>query len=156
MDRPAPVYSARLHGEECVRRGATLVEAAVVLSIAGLLLGICVVPVRRLFDGTQARNATAALMGALAFARSAAIARSELVEVAIDAPAARLTIVAGADTLARDSLGGRFGVTLDATASRIRYTPTGHGWGLSNTRIIARRGTAADTLTVSRLGRVRR
>ena len=139
-----------------MRRGATLLEAAVVLSIAGLLLGICVVPVRRQFDGTQVRNATGALMGALAFARSAAIARSELVEVTIDAPNARLTIVAGSDTLSRESLGGRFGVTLEASASRIRYAPTGHGWGLSNARIIARRGGSADTLTVSRLGRVRR
>lgn len=139
-----------------MRRGATLVEAAVVLSIAGVLLGVCVVPVRRLFDGIQVRNATAAVAGSLALARSAAVARSEFVQVALDAANARLTITSGADTIAIESLRARFGVTLEASAALIRYSPLGHGWGLSNARVIARRGAAADTLTVSRLGRVRR
>ena len=139
-----------------MRRGTTLVEAAVVLSIAGVLLGLTLVPVRRLLDGAAVKNATAAVSGALALARSVAIARGQLVEVSIHAPSARVTVVAGPDTLSDERLGIRFGVSLEATASRVRYAPTGHGWGLSNTRVIARRGAAADTLTVSRLGRVRR
>ena len=139
-----------------MRRGTTLVEAAVVLSVAGMLLGICIVPLTRYFDAVQARSAIAAVSAACALARSVAIARSDFAEVTIDDAAARVIVVAGADTLSDERLGIRFGVALDATASRVRYSPTGHGWGLSNVRVIARRGRAADTLTVSRLGRVRR
>ena len=139
-----------------MRRGATLLEVAVVLSIAGLLLAITVTPAIRYLDASAARSASAAVAGALALARSAAIARGELAEVSIQAPGARITVVAGVDTLSDERLGTRYGVALEATTSRVRYAPTGHGWGLSNTRVITRRGRAADTLTVSRLGRVRR
>ena len=139
-----------------MRRGVTLVEVAVVLSIAGLLLGVSMAPLRRLRDASAVRSATAAVSGALALARSAAIARGAHVEAIIHPQSGRVTVVAGADTLSDERVGPRYGVALEASALRVRYAPTGHGFGLSNTRVIARRGAVADTLTVSRLGRVRR
>ena len=139
-----------------MRRAATLIEVTIVLSIAGLLAGLVAVPAARLFDGIQVRSAVSALSAACALARAAAIARSAPAEVALVPGEARVLVIAGADTLSDERLGSRFGITLEATASRIRYSPLGHGWGLSNARIIARRGRAADTLVVSRLGRVRR
>lgn len=139
-----------------MRRAATLIEVTIVLSVAGLLVGIVAVPAARLFDGVQVRSAVSAVSAACALARSAAIARSTLAEVTLVPDEARVIVIAGADTLSDERLGSRFGITLEATATRIRYSPLGHGWGLANARIIARRGRAADTLTVSRLGRVRR
>lgn len=139
-----------------MRRAATLIEVTIVLSVAGLLVGIVAVPAARLFDGVQVRSAVSAVSAACALARSVAIARSTFAEVTLVPGEARVLVIAGTDTLSDERLGSRFGITLEATATRIRYSPLGHGWGLANARIIARRGRAADTLTVSRLGRVRR
>ena len=139
-----------------MRRAATLIEVTIVLSIAGLLVGIVAVPAARLLDGVQVRSAVSAVSAACALARAAAIARSSPAEVSLVPAEARVLVIAGTDTLADERLGNRFGITLEATATRIRYSPLGHGWGISNARVIARRGRAADTLTVSRLGRVRR
>jgi len=36
------------------------------------------------------------------------------------------------------------------------YAASGLGYGASNLRVIVRRGASADTITVSRLGRVKR
>ena len=138
-----------------MRRATTLIEVTIVLSIVGLLVGIVALPAARVFDGIQVRSAVSAISAACALARSSAIARSVLAEVTLVPADARVLVIAGADTLADERLGSRFGITLEATATRIRYSPLGHGWGLANARVIARRGRAADTLTVSRLGRVR-
>lgn len=50
----------------------------------------------------------------------------------------------------------RHGVTLVATRRTIRIGPTGLGWGAANTRLILSRGAVAETLTTSRLGRLKR
>lgn len=49
----------------------------------------------------------------------------------------------------------RHGVALTATRAAIRIAPTGVGWGAANTKVILRRGAAAESLTTSRLGRLR-
>jgi hypothetical protein len=36
------------------------------------------------------------------------------------------------------------------------FGPTGMGWGVSNTRITLQRGSQVETITVSRVGRVKR
>jgi Tfp pilus assembly protein FimT len=139
-----------------VRRGTTLLELVVILGIIGTLAGIAFVPAARTLDRIRVRDATASFSAACALARQAAISRSAVVTVHVDTQPARLTVVAGADTIHRDHLAGRLGVTLSVSGASVAYSPTGQGWGLSNMRFIARRGAAGDTATVSRLGRVRR
>jgi 23S rRNA (cytidine1920-2'-O)/16S rRNA (cytidine1409-2'-O)-methyltransferase len=60
------------------------------------------------------------------------------------------------DTLLDLPLGARYGIALSSTRDSIAYGPTGRGYGASNTTITIRRNGAADTIVVSRLGRVRR
>ncbi|UCD23847.1 MAG: hypothetical protein JSW51_12560 [Gemmatimonadota bacterium] len=48
------------------------------------------------------------------------------------------------------------GVSLDVSRADIRLYPTGVGLGAANTRLVLQRGAFAETLTVSRLGRLRR
>lgn len=139
-----------------MRRGTTLLELVVILGIIGTLAGIVFVPAARTLDRIRVRDATASLSAACAIARQAAIGRSTIVAVHIDTQPARLAVVAGPDTIHRDHLAARLGVSLEASATTIAYGATGQGWGLANARVIARRGAAADTVTVSRLGRVRR
>jgi hypothetical protein len=49
----------------------------------------------------------------------------------------------------------RHGVSLSASRQRVRLAPTGIGWGAANTKLVLRRGTAAESLTTSRLGRLK-
>jgi len=48
------------------------------------------------------------------------------------------------------------GVTLEVSNAEVVFGPTGMGWGVSNTKIVLRRGSHSATLTTSRLGRVKR
>ena len=50
----------------------------------------------------------------------------------------------------------RYGVNFSTTRDSIAFTSGGLGYGAANTQIILRRGVAADTIAVSRLGRARR
>jgi hypothetical protein len=47
------------------------------------------------------------------------------------------------------------GVTLESTRTSITYSQTGIGYGAGNLTLIIARNLAADTIFVSRLGRVR-
>ena len=69
---------------------------------------------------------------------------------------AAVTVFAGPDTIERRPLGTVHGVRLTVTRDSIAYAANGMGYGAANTRVILSRGAAAETVTVSRLGRVRR
>ena len=139
-----------------MRNGTTLLELIVVLSAVAVLAGLAFLPASRFVDAVRVRDATAAVLGACAMARQAAIGRSAAATVLVDTAPARLTVIAGADTLLSDHLDARLGVALSTTGRAVTYAADGLGWGLSNLRIVARRGAASDTVTVSRLGRARR
>lgn len=74
----------------------------------------------------------------------------------MDTAGARLSIVAGTETVAVHDLGAVFGVRLSTTRDSIAWSPVGLGYGAANARLIVARGLATETVTVSRLGRVRR
>ena len=57
--------------------------------------------------------------------------------------------------LARYALGHAHGVSLVTTRDSIAFDARGLGYGAANLTLVARRGAAADTLVVSRLGRTR-
>ena len=50
----------------------------------------------------------------------------------------------------------RLKVSLTVSRSVIRFQPTGIGYGAANTTLVFRRGRAADSLSTSILGRIRR
>jgi hypothetical protein len=59
----------------------------------------------------------------------------------------------GADTVARADFTDR-GVRLHATRDSMAYGANGLGVGAANLRLVLSRGARADTITISRLGRV--
>ncbi len=139
-----------------MRHGTTLIEIMAVLVLISLLLLISIPRLGRGRDSVAVRSAREQVVSALAVARSRAIFGSRTVAVRFDTLASRVLLLAAADTeLVRD-VGQEFGVAMVASRDSIAYGPTGRGYGAANTRIILARGAAAETVTVSRLGRVRR
>jgi Tfp pilus assembly protein FimT len=139
-----------------MRRGYSSVQMLVVLAIIAVL---CVISIPRLSDArdrSAVRGAATQVVTAFALARSAAVLRASRVAVVIDPELATLRVLAESETLHVRALRPEFGVTLTATRDSVAYGPTGRGYGAANSSIILRRGSAADTVLVSRLGRVRR
>jgi hypothetical protein len=93
--------------------------------------------------------------GALARARDEALARHVVVGVRVDTGQATVVLRAHGDRIALYALGHAHGVSLSTTRDSIAFDARGLGYGAANLTLVARRGTAADTLVVSRLGRVR-
>lgn len=137
------------------RRGTTLIELLIVMSVLAIVAAITIPASAALRDRSAVRAATTEVVSALALARSAATAEWRTVGVYFDTAAARVLVRAPPDTFADIPLGGRYGVRLSATRDSVGYGPTGRGYGASNATLTVRRGSAADTIIVSRLGRVR-
>lgn len=139
-----------------MRRGITLVELALAMVIVCLIAGLGVAGGRRLLDGMHVSAATGEAHTLFGVARQLAILGSRMVTLEIDTTGRRLVVRSGMEVLRVRELGQLHGVSLAATRSSTTYGASGIGYGASNLTLILRRGQAADTLTVSRLGRVRR
>jgi Tfp pilus assembly protein FimT len=136
-------------------RGHTLLEVVVVLCILGMVTVPVVHALAYQLDRIAVRSAIAEAGGAIARARDEALTRRESVTLRVDQRSATLTLRATDHQLARYALGHAHGVTLASTRDSITFDPRGLGYGVANLTLVARRRTAADTLVVSRLGRVR-
>lgn len=141
-----------------MRRGFTLLELAIVLSVAGFVLALSQRPLRRALDHFAADGAARDVTTLLAVTRQTAVALGRR---------ARLRVTP--ESLAVDTLGntgwGRHrawpgpadrGVTVAASNPIVVFAPTGLAWGVSNTTIVLMRGSHVETVIVSRVGRVRR
>lgn len=137
--------------------GFTVLELLVVICIAGLLVSIWLPRAARLMDWITTQRALRDMTTALAVARHGAV---------LQATRARLTI--SADTLRIDRLEAAgwvpwwrrpgpasHGVQLQVSNAVVVFGPNGMAWGASNTTILLRRGSQAETITVSRVGRVK-
>jgi hypothetical protein len=107
-------------------------------------------------DRASVRSAATEIATILSSARRAAMLRSSSAMGVIDEERSVASITVGADTMLTRDVGSELGVTIAATRDTVLYGPSGRGWGASNTSIVVARGRWADTLFVSRLGRVRR
>ncbi|HJU88219.1 MAG TPA: GspH/FimT family pseudopilin [Gemmatimonadaceae bacterium] len=134
----------------------TLTELVVVLALIGILALFARPAFGGLYDRSTVISATSELVAVIGTARQLAITEGRIVAVRLDAPAGRVVVFAGRDTFHVRGLRETHGVTLIASRDSIAFYPTGRGYGAANTSIIIERGTAADTVHVSRLGRVRR
>jgi len=139
-------------------KGFTLVELMVVVLIAAVLLALGFPRAARLLDWIETELAARDVISALAIGRNGAVLQSTR---------ARLTIAT--DTLRIDRLGAQgwepwwrtpgpasHGVALETSNPVVIFGPTGMGWGASNTTVVLRRGSQAETITMSRVGRVKR
>ena len=141
-----------------MRRGFSLAELAVVLAITAVVTAVTLPRLRGLLDWIAVDSAAEQVTTALAVARNAAVAQGS-----------RSRLVIAADTLRIDRWQGDSwravlrwlgplarGITLDVSNDVVVFDPIGLGWGASNTTVVLRRGSRTETITVSRVGRVKR
>jgi Tfp pilus assembly protein FimT len=138
------------------RAGTTLLEVALVCAVVGIATAIAAPGVRGVVDGVQLRGARDELVAACAAARQLAILRGQTVTLTVDAPRGVVVVATPVDTVVRRDLAADYGVRVAATRTAVAFAPTGLGVGVSNLSVVLTRGRVADTVFVSRLGRVRR
>ena len=139
-----------------MRAGQTLVELVAVVAIVGVLTAMTVPNLRIARDQAIVRDAATELVATLDAARSAALRRGTLGVAAFDTARGEPRVIADGDTLMVHQIGTELGVTLRASRDSVVYGPSGRGYGATNTTLIVALGGIEDTVTVSRLGRVRR
>lgn len=138
-----------------MRRGFTLSEMALVLSITGAVLGIALPKLGTLRDSIAVEHAAWQIVSAHQRARVVAITRSRpaLLTVAQGTLSIRLQ---GAGAAMWDNGGpAALGVSLAGPPRTLIFSPVGITMGLSNATFALSRGAAARSVVVSRLGRVR-
>jgi prepilin-type N-terminal cleavage/methylation domain-containing protein len=135
------------------RLAFTLLELLIVCVIIGVALGIAAPRIRSISDSLAVEAAARSAVHMFATARLVAL-RDRGAELRVDADGMRL-LVRGRIVRERQ-LAADHGVRVRTTVTSIRYAATGLGLGLSNGTVYITRGRAADTIVVSRLGRVRR
>jgi len=141
-----------------VRRGFTLTEMVVVLAVVALLTTFVVSRLVPLVDWIAADGAARDMTTALAVTRTAAVLRGVRARLRIAADSLRIDRegAAGWEPYARWAGPASAGVSLTVSNPEVVFSPLGIAWGLGNTRIVLRRGSQVETITTSRLGRVRR
>ncbi|MDB4907925.1 MAG: hypothetical protein JWO05_2709 [Gemmatimonadetes bacterium] len=137
------------------RRAFSLADLVAALAITAVLLALALPSFSRALDRAAVRAATREAMELLAECRRVAMARHALVACRIDAAAGRVVLHAESDTVMALSLRERYGVRLGANRDSLAYDGRGAGYGAANLTLSISRGAMAETLTVSRLGRVR-
>jgi len=141
-----------------MRQGYTLVEMAIVLGIAGLVMSLTAPRIGDLMDRLAVERAASRVTTGLAVARSRAV---------LETTRARLTL--GSDSLRVDIWQDEAwapvarwpgpesdGVTFSASNPVVTFDALGLAWGLSNTTIQLSRRSHTATITASRLGRIKR
>ncbi len=138
-------------------RGVTLPELLMVLVLTLIAAAILVPPAARFVDTAIALGSARRYVALHEGARQLALSRGQSVRLELDTATARATLTVRRDTL-WDTIGvyalGESGVSASQTV--VTFGPMGVGAGASNTRLVFTRGAAAETLTVSRTGRVKR
>jgi prepilin-type N-terminal cleavage/methylation domain-containing protein len=166
-DRPMPRSARPLRGRRthadarpphrpwrAARRGTTLIELLLTLSVLAVLLTLAALPWRALAARQAVRLASLQVRQAFAEARGLAL-RHGGAAVELDQATAAVTVRVRDSLVRARPLGALHQVSLRSSTAGMRFDQWGRGRGIANGTIIVARGGAADTLVVSRLGRVR-
>lgn len=130
---------------------------AIVLTVIGIVACLAVPRISRYADRLAVRRAGDEVAAFFNRVRITAVYRAVRVRVEFTDDSLIATAEGPVDTPVWVSPGpSRHGVSLTASRSEIRFYPNGLGLGGANTKLVLRRGAATDSLTISRLGRLRK
>jgi prepilin-type N-terminal cleavage/methylation domain-containing protein len=138
-----------------VASGHSLIELLVALALLGVVMAIAIPRARDSLDRITVRSAAGDVRATLRFARSMALAGNRAITVAIDSATGTLRVRRGSEVLLTRGVGQAHGVRVGRTRDSLTYDGRGFGRGAANLSVILRRGMAAETVFVARLGRVR-
>ena len=139
-------------------RGVTLPEMITVLVLIGLVASVAIHPMGHALDRAAVNEGVQRYGALFETARAFAIARARQTRLELDT-ARRVALIeirrgpTAWDTLDQRPLGR---ARIGASQAVVTFSSLGVGFGLSNARIIFTSGAAADTITVSRTGRLKR
>ena len=141
-----------------MRKGFSLPEIVVVLAIAAVLSAVALPRLGGLLDALAADAAARDVTMALAVTRSAAVERGKRARLVIRADSLNIDLWENADwePFLRWTGPADRGVSLLVSNPQVVFSPTGIGWGVSNTKVTLSRGSHIETITTSRVGRVKR
>ena len=141
-----------------MRRGFTLAELAVVLAILAIVTAITLPRLQGLRDWIAVNSAAQDVTTAVAVTRNAAIMQGSRRRLVIAHDSLRIDRWAGDSWASLERWPGpdRYGVSLEVSTPLVVFDPIGIPWGASNTKVVLRRGVRSETITLSRLGRVKR
>ena len=138
-----------------MKKGFTIIELTITLGVMAILLAITLPRAAGFLDAIKVRGAVTEIDALFSTARHVAIARAQQTSLEIDPARSIMSVRVGADTLEQRDLLESQGVTLRTARTTVTYSPTGIGYGAANLTLIVARNLRADTIYVSRLGRVR-
>lgn len=141
-------------GSTAMRKGLTVIELLIVMTLAAILMAIAIPPGQMMLDRISVHSAAGDLAMTLASARELAIAGHSSVAVDFSSPAG-VRVRRGSEVFYSRNIASAHGVQLSQTRDSLTYGPLGLGRGAANLSIVVRRRAAAETVFVSRLGRVR-
>jgi prepilin-type N-terminal cleavage/methylation domain-containing protein len=141
-----------------MRRGFTLSELAVVLAILAIVTAITLPRLQGLLDWIAVNTAAQDVTTAVAVTRYAAIMQGGRRRLVIARDSLRIDRWSGDSWVPHERWPGpdRHGVALEVSNPVVVFDPIGLAWGVSNTKVVLRRGVRSETITLSRLGRVKR
>ena len=109
-------------------------------------------------DWIAVNSAAQDVTTAVAVTRNAAIMQGSRRRLVIAHDSLRIDRWAGDSWASLERWPGpdRYGVSLEVSTPVVVFDPIGIPWGVSNTKVVLRRGVRSETITLSRLGRVKR
>lgn len=139
------------------RAGFTVIELTLAIVLIGVVTTFGLKRFNTLRDSIAVNSAANDTESLFASARQLAISLSEGITIEIDTSSNRITVRSASSKILQETAPGeQHGVYLSANRNRVSYSQTGLMTGLANVSIILSKGVSADTITVSRLGRVKR
>jgi len=130
----------------------------VVIVIVAVLTVVLVPRLRPAFDRIATEGAARDVTTAIAVARAAAVMQGTRARLHIASDSLRVDREGpgGWEPYARWPGPGAAGVAISVSNPVLVFNPIGVGWGVANTTVVLRRGSQFETVTTSRLGRVKR
>lgn len=141
-----------------MRRGFTVAELAVVLAILAIVTATTLPRLQGLRDWIAVNSAAQDFTMAVAVTRNAAIMQGSRRRLMIARDSLRIDRWVGDSWASLERWPGpdRYGVSLEVSTPVVVFDAIGIPWGVSNTKVVLRRGVRSETITLSRLGRVKR
>ena len=138
-------------------KGFTLLELIVVTCIAAILTAFWVPRAARLMDWLATERAVRDVTTALAVGRHGAVMRATRARVSFASDTIRVDRFESQGWVPwwRTPGPATHGVLLQVSNPVVVFGPTGMAWGVSNTKIVLSRGSQSETITMSRVGRVK-